>query len=442
MSASSTFKHIFTKKYLEELYFSSVRYRAAVGIDRINMKVFERQLKDNTDIIYRKARNGTYIFSQYREKLLSRGASKYPRVISIPTIRDKLTLKALFEVMDIVYESETPFLHKIIKEVSLAVSEELYDGVLRLDVRDFYPSIHHDILLNQIKKRVRKKEILHLLKDSISQATVAKPSGGKRSYQTKGVPQGLSISNVLANIYMTPIDYKYSNKSSYKYFRYVDDILILCDCNATSALRDEITDDCNKLGLNLHSDDPEKTVSCNLSEGFSYLGYVFKNSHISVRKESADNLRESIINIFTNYKYSKNHDMKLLEWAINMRITGCIFNDTKYGWLFFFSQINDEGLLHSLDHFVKKQLLRFGIDSNKIHIKKFVKAFYEITRNIKNSKYIPNFDLLSTKDKRKILRNVFGLKTKRMTKVDIEYQFNKRIYRIIKDLEKDLARIS
>jgi len=177
MSASSAFKNIFTKKYIEELYFSSVRYRAVVGIDRINMKAFERQLKEHIDIVYRKSRNGTYNFSQYREKLLSRGPSKYPRVISIPTIRDKLTLKALFEAMDIVYGNETPFLHKIINEVSLSVNEGLYDGVLRLDVKDFYPSIKHDILFNQIKKRVRKKEILHLLKDAISQATLAKPSG-------------------------------------------------------------------------------------------------------------------------------------------------------------------------------------------------------------------------------------------------------------------------
>ena len=442
MSASSAFKIIFTKKYIEELYFSSVRYRPAVGIDRINMKTFERQLKDNIDIIYRKSRNGTYNFSQFREKLLSRGPSKYPRVISIPTIRDKLTLKALFEVMNIVYGNETPFLHKIINEVSLSVNEGLYDGVLRLDVKDFYPSIQHDILFNQINKRVKKKEILHLLKDAISQTTVAKATGGKKSYQIKCVPQGLSISNVLANIYMSPIDYKYSKKSSYKYYRYVDDILILCDCDATNSLRDAITKDCKILGLELHRDDPEKALSCNLSEGFSYLGYVFKNSHISVRKKSVDNLRESIINIFTNYKYSKHHDLALLQWAINIRITGCIFNDTKYGWLFFFSQINDEGLLHSLDHFIKTQLLRFGIDSRKIHIKKFVRAFYEIRKNLKNSKYIPNFDLISIKDKRKILRNVFGLKIRLMSRTDIEYQFNKRIYRTIKDLEKDLARIS
>jgi len=266
--------------------------------------------------------------------------------------------------------------------------------------------------------------------------------GGKKSYQTKGVPQGLSISNILANIYMAPIDCKYSKKSSYKYYRYVDDILILCDCTATNSLRDQITKDCNKLRLKLHCDDPEKTVSCNLSEGFSYLGYVFKDSQISVRKNSVDNLRESIINIFTNYKYSKSHDLALLEWAINIRITGCIFDDTKYGWLFFFSQINDKGLLHSLDHFIKKQILRFGIDSKKIQIKKFVRAFHEITKNLKNTKYIPNFDLISIKDKRKILRNVFGLKIKLMSRTDIEYQFNKRIYRTIKDLEKDLARIS
>lgn len=444
MSASSEFKSVFKASTLEEIYFSSVRFNSAVGIDRVNSKFFEKNIANNISIIRNKSLNGTYTFSQFREKLLSRGAQRCPRVISIPTIRDKLTLKALSEILYSVYGEDSPFLHKIVNEVGSVVSKGHYDGFLRLDVKNFYPSIRHDLLMPQLSKRIKKKEILHLITNSISQQTVSKASAGTRQYNSVGVPQGLSVSNVLANVYMQSIDRKYQRRSSIKYFRYVDDILILCNQRRTEHLKNKIIADCNDLGLTIpiHAYDPAKICTGKICSGFSYLGYVFSDSLVTVRKKSLDNLRESIIKLLTNYKYSEKHDTKLLRWTLNTRITGCIFNETKYGWMFFFSQINDLQLLSSLDHFVKKQLIRFGLDPKSMKIKKFTRTYHEITKNLKNSKYVPNFDLITLKEKREILRDVFGIKARRMKKYEIEYQFKRKIFRTVKDLERDLARTS
>lgn len=442
MSASSEFKSVFKVSKLRDIYFSAVKFNSAIGIDRVNTKVFENNLKNNISIIKNKSLNGTYAFSQFREKLLSRGAQRYPRVISIPTIRDKLTLKALFEILYSVYGAGSPFLHKIVNEVAVAVHKGDYDGVLRLDVKDFYPSIRHDLLLAQLSKKIKKKEILYLVTNSISRRTVSKSTAGEKKYNTKGVPQGLSISNVLANVYMQPIDRKYKKRSSIHYFRYVDDILILCNSKKTERIKTEIIDDCKDIGLTIHTDDPAKICIGKICSGFSYLGYLFSNSLVTVRKKSLDNLRESIIKLLTNYKYSEKHDTKLLCWTLNTRITGCIFNETKYGWMFFFSQINDLPLLSSLDHFVKKQLIRFGLDPKTTKIKKFIRTYHEITTNLKKSKYIPNFDLIPLKEQRRILLDIFRIKAKRMKKYEIEYQFRRKMFRTVKDLERDLARPS
>ncbi len=442
MSASGFYRKIFIKKHLRELYFSSVRFRATVGINKINRRAFENNIDENIDIIYRKVRNGTYKFTPYREKLISRGSKKLPRVVSIPTIRDKLTLKALYEVLQATYQNETPFVHRIINEISVALSANEYDGVLRLDVKDFYPSVDHSLLFKQIKKRIRKDELLVLIANSLKQPTVAKIKKDEIRPNDIGIPQGLSISNILANIYLFAIDEKYSNRASLKYFRYVDDILVLCKCNELESIRLEIVSDCKKLQLIIHIDDHEKSLSCSICEGFSYLGYVFNNEKITVRKKSVEHLRESILKLFTNYKYSESHELTLLKWSVDLRITGCVFNETKYGWLFFFSQINDLQLLNSLDHFIKKLLARFGIEPAKITFKKFVRAYHEITKNLSHTKYIPNFDEYSASDKRKILSDIFGLNTQILTSTDIEYQFNRRIYQTVRDLEKDLARAS
>ncbi len=442
MTASKDFRKYFSKKMLNKIYKDEIRYKSARGVDRINNEAFEDQIKENIEIIHRKVHNGTYQFSQYREKLISRGAGRTPRVISIPTIRDKLTQKAITEILQLSFGSQTPFLHKIINDVIQAYRSGLYQSVLRLDVKDFYPSIQHKLLLKEISRKIKKKELLHLIGNAVSRKTVSKPSGKDKKLSTVGVPQGLSISNILANIYLLKIDKKYSNIPDIKYFRYVDDILIFCQTANVDQIRVEITNDCTTLGLNLHSDldNPSKSSVTSTVDRFTYLGYQFENAKITVRRKSIDSFRESIIRLLTNYKYSETQNIVFLKWALDLRITGCIFNKSKYGWLFFFSQIDDVSLLGSLDHFVRSQLKRFNI--NDLKPKTFLKSYYEITRNLSKTTYIPNFDKFTVEKKHQILREVFQFPNPLMSTAEIEYHFRRKIYKTVRELEKDLSRPS
>ncbi|MBI5098958.1 MAG: hypothetical protein HZB30_06930 [Nitrospirae bacterium] len=442
-SASKKFKQVFTKKYLKDIYQNNIRFNSAIGVDRVNKKLFDKNLDNNIDIIYRKVHQGTYHFSQYKEKLISRGANKCPRVISIPTIRDKLTQRALSEILFDVYGKSIPFLHKVIGDAIKSFNSRKNNHYIRLDVKSFYPSVKHESLLDQISKKIRKSEVLKLIRGSIIQDTVAKPSGQKQ-WQSVGVPQGLSISNILANIYMIPIDLKHGSQEDYQYFRYVDDIIVFCNENNVTHLKKEINDDCDKLGLSLHKEgeDESKAKVGNISEEFSYLGYKFSPSNISVRKPTIDKLRESIIRILTIYKHSREKNVSRLYWNLNLRITGCIFDEMKYGWIFYFSQITDMSLLKQLDIFLEKQLERFGISSYQGKIKKFVRTYYEITKNLTRSNYIPKFDRYSISQKRQVLRDTFGITKKRMTKQEIEMEFRRLIFKQVKELEQDLARIS
>ncbi len=441
MSASKHFRMYFSKSSLLKIYTDEIRYKSARGVDRISNRLFQERLTENINIIYRKVHNGTYQFSQYREKLISRGAERYPRVISIPTIRDKLTQKAIAEILELSFGAQTPLLHSIINDVLLAYRSGLYQRVLRLDVKDFYPSIKHDLLMKKVHKKIKKKELLHLISNAISRRTVTQPSKSK-SVTNKGVPQGLSISNILANIYLLEMDKKYLNIPTIRYFRYVDDILIFCQEGDIDKIHAEITADCTTLGLNLHSDmnNPSKTSNASAADGFTYLGYQFNNTKITVRKKSIEHFRESIIKILTNYKYSDTQDLVFLKWALDLRITGCVFNKSKYGWLFFFSQIDDLSLLGSLDHFIQAQIKRFNV--KQLKIKNFLKAYHEITKNLSKTTYVPNFDKLSVDEKHKILIDVFKFPNPRMSVQEIEYEFRRKIYKTVKELEKDLSRPS
>ena len=444
MSASKYFKRLYTKDNLKNYYYNSIRYNSATGIDKINTRIFEKSLDENIEIIIRKVFSGVYNFSQYRQKLISRGEDRFPRVISIPTIRDKITLKALHEILKNVFLDVSTGLHTTVFNVSDLYKQNIYNGFIRLDIKDFYPSIDHDIISSKIRSKIKKREILELINNCLTKNTVSKPSKENIQKSCCGVPQGLSISNILANIYLQNIDSKYKCFKNLSYNRYVDDILILCKYNDIESIKNDLIFDFNSIKLSVYDLDEEKTKSSwgNISDGFTYLGYSFQAAKVSVRDESLNKIREIIIKLLTRYKYSEEKDTRYLKWAINLKITGFVFDNTRYGWMFYFSQIDNIDILHSLDHFVKKQIKRFNINYNSLQIKKFVRTYREIKFNLDNTNYIPNFDNLNISDKRIILTDIFDIKIELMETSEIEYEFNKRIYKLIKEVEKDLSRPS
>jgi len=443
MSASKEFLTAFSKKNLKDIFYSSVKFKSAVGIDRVNSITFEKNLYQNISLIRKKVFSSTYNFSQYKEKLISKGANKFPRVISLPTTRDKLVLKALFRVIYASFPNNSPILHEVIRNINETLIIGKFDGFIRLDVKDFYPSIKHDLLLVQLSKKIKKKEILNLIQGSITKNTVNEPSKENRKINDKGIPQGLPISNILANIYMRPIDIKFGKRKSLAYFRYVDDILIFCNQKNIERIKQQVKDECKTIGLELHGEEEkEKCKSGVISSGFSFLGYEFCGNVISVRERSVIKFRNSFINYLTAYKYSKKPNKELLLWSINLRVTGCFFNERRFGWLFYFSQINDIQLLGRLDHFIENQVKKFGIPLQKGQLKSLIRAYYEITKNPNNSKYIPNFDNYSFVEKKNILESVFSIDTNHLQNSQIEYTFKKILFRSIRDLEKDLSRQS
>ncbi|EBG8421147.1 RNA-dependent DNA polymerase, partial [Salmonella enterica] len=115
--------------------------------------------------------------------------------------------------------------------------------------------------------------------------------------------------------------------------------------------------------------------------------------------------------------------------------TGCIFQNKSKGWMYFFSEINDETLLHELDDFLKRLCVRFGVT---IKLKSFVRAFFQIKYNRRETSYIPNFDEYDITKKTYVLTHYFNKSVKGMTDEEIDYHFNKRISKQVKDIETDV----
>ncbi|MCL2899512.1 reverse transcriptase/maturase family protein [Brenneria tiliae] len=439
MKVVEVFDSHYNVDYLKDIYLKKVSLSAATGIDNMSHQLLWPILDEQLEIINRKVLSSNYIFSKYKLKLISKGRGKPPREISIPTIRDKIALKALCNFLQLKYQNLISFKlpQNMIRELKAEISSNKFNSFIKFDVANFYPSIDHVKLISRLRKNIRDERILKLIESAIKSPTVSKASK-KDKPSTIGVPQGLSISNILATIYLSNIDKYFSNKAGIKYFRYVDDVFVLCDKKDVQEISRDIIKRFRMIKLKVYDPqkEPEKSsVGLLGKDSFGYLGYYFNNNTVSARAGSIERLRESLLAIFTGYKHSKLKSEEFLEWRLNLRITGCIFQNKSKGWMYFFSEMDDKTLLHQLDDFLKNLCERFNVNVN---LKSFLRTYFQIKHNRRETKYVPNFDEYTEDQKTFVLNHYFQKKTENMTSLEIDYHFKKRISKQVKEIETDV----
>lgn len=442
MTISDIFSKHFSIKKLKETFSDHIVYSRATGIDNLDQYAFRAQLDDQVEILNRKAIAGNYRFTKYKLKLVSKGRNKVPREISIPTVRDRIALRSLCNFLTEIYQGSVKFdlPQNIVKKVKSDLNCGQYDACIKLDVTNFYPSIKHKELISRLGKKIRDPSIKNLIISAVSSPTVS-ASKSSDLPSVRGVPQGLAVSNILAAIYLSNIDSHLKAMQSIKYYRYVDDVLIFCNLSEADEIAELVISRFRKIGLKVHDPikAPEKSSIGPIISGFDYLGYQFSGNRVTARIGSVERLKHSLVSIFTSYKYSKQKSEAFLLWRLNLRITGCIYDNKSKGWLFFFSEINDESLLHALDHYVKKLATRFGVE---ISPKKFVRAFKELSHRKYDTNYIPNFDNYNLEQMKAVLVDYFGLSTDKYEDQEIEFEFKRRMSKQVKDLQVDVMDFS
>ena len=442
MKIADVYAHYFAIEQLIETFDDNIKFSKATGIDNLSPESFVERLEDQVGILSRKAVQGEYEFTKYKLKLISKGRGKIPREISIPTVRDRIALRALCDFLTEIYKNTIVFdlPQKIIRNVKQDFYSGNFDACIKLDVADFYPSIKHGELISRLGRKIRSKTIKNFIDSAISTPTVSvsRPSDMKSD---KGVPQGLAISNILAAIYLLNIDRQLHSLVTFKYYRYVDDVLIFCALSESDEIAKQVIKKFKKIGLVVYDPKkrPDKSSIGKIEAGFDYLGYKFSERCVTARTSSVERLKLSLVSILTSHKYSKKKNKGFLLWRLNLRITGCVYENKSKGWLFFFSEIEDESLLHRMDFYVKKLLERFDV---QVEPKKFVRSYYELKHRKYETNYIPNFDDYGIKEMKVVLTDYFGLDISTYNSEKIEYEFKKRLSKQVKDLQIDVMDFS
>jgi RNA-directed DNA polymerase len=424
----------FNREWLKYVHGKYVFRSRAVGKDGVKPRAFLANLDAECDLIVRKVSDGSYALTRYREKLIARGANRPPRQISIPTIRDRLALRGALEyIKQFVPESKTTPPHQYVKDIKAYIRTLPDDfAFLRMDIKDFYPSLRHSRIQEILSASGMPTSIVQLIMAALQTPTgSAVTSGGP-----VGVPQGLSISNLLASAYMIEFDKKASELSFYR--RYVDDIIVIDHCDRLKEIHTQMRTLLAAIGLNSHSMGTEgKTETAAIGAGVQYLGYQISKSNISIRKSSLAKMFDNLSRVLTSIRTGRRVERHL--FRLNLKITGCIVNDARRGWLMFFSQSEDISQLAFLDEWLVRQT--DGVDLAGGRIKTLKKSYYEIRYNLTETSYIPNFDNYDLAEKSEVVRILSGRTAEMVEAMDVETveaEFAKLVGREVSELERDM----
>jgi len=251
-----------------------------------DVQQFSFQLMDNIFSLNKYLSNHTYRHGGYQAFNI---CDPRPRNIHKASVRDRLLHHAIYRKLylffDKIFIADSyscrlrKGTHKAInrfRDLAYKVNRNNTRTcwVLKCDIKKFFASINHEILIDILRQYIPDKNILRLLKKVIS------------SFETslgKGLPLGNLTSQLLVNIYMNKFDQFIKHKLKARYYiRYVDDFVVLSENREWLEKQIPIIRDFLKkrLKLGLH---PDKVFIKTIASGVDFLGWVNFSDHRVLR---------------------------------------------------------------------------------------------------------------------------------------------------------------
>jgi RNA-directed DNA polymerase len=279
--------HVCKLETLREAYRLAEQNNGAPGVDGVTFEAIEaeglptwlQQLRDEL-------LEHSYLPTRLRRVEIPKPGGKGVRVLSIPTIRDRVVQGALKLILEPIFEADFQSgsygyrpkrsAHEAVERVAHAIVQ-CKTRVLDLDLRSFFDNVRHHILFEKVARRVNDPEVMQLLK------LLVKATG------RKGLPQGGVLSPVLSNLYLNEVDrmleraHETTRRGPYTYLeyaRFADDLVILVDAYAQydwllRAANQRLREELAKLHVEVNQE-KSRYVDLANGESFGFLGFEFR----------------------------------------------------------------------------------------------------------------------------------------------------------------------
>jgi retron-type reverse transcriptase len=287
-----------------------------------DVALFELRLEDNIFNLHKDLQNGSYKHGGYFSSYIYEPKKRH---INKASVRDRLLHHAVVRVVQILWDKKFIFdswssrknkgthgavrrLNKLGLRLSHNNSRTLW--VLKLDIRKFFYSVDHDILLQILKYKNCDCKLGLLYEDIV------------RSFNP-GIPLGNLTSQIFANIYLNKLDqYIKHNLGVIGYIRYADDFVLMH--TDRDFLKSSIVDILDFIGRNLklqiHTD---KIILKTYASGVDYLGYICFPEHTILRTKTKNRIFKRVTSKnFSSYNGVLSHcRSRNIEFKITQKLS-------------------------------------------------------------------------------------------------------------------------
>ena len=174
------------------------------------------------------------------------------------------------------------------------VNEHLADNkfVFRTDVKSYYASIDHDILLGLLEHVVPDKRVLDLIRRYVRRTIY---DGGLYEDVERGISLGCPLSPLMGAFYLKLLDERVE-KTGLAYARFMDDWVILAPSRwkLRAAIR-LVNETLAELHVEQH---PDKTFIGRISRGFDFLGYAFTPAGLDVAPRTIERCVQRVSQLY------------------------------------------------------------------------------------------------------------------------------------------------
>ncbi len=282
---------------------------------------FALNLEGELLALQRELQTGEYRPGPYR---LFTIYERKPRQIAAAPFRDRVVHHALMNLIEppldrtFIYDSyacrKDKGVHKAVDRYQHWARRYAY--ALKMDVRQYFPSIDRGILKEKLRRRIKDKRVLALLDTMVDTGPpVESPPVyfpgddlftplGRRT----GIPIGNLTSQFFANLYLDDLDhYLKETLRIGAYLRYVDDLVVLGDDKTRlHELREAVRAKLAEARLQLH---PNKAHITPTAQGLDVLGYFVFPHRRRLRNDNGHRFARRLRRFARLYRLGR------LEWA-------------------------------------------------------------------------------------------------------------------------------
>ena len=263
------------------------------------------------------------------------------RHLGIPTVRDRIVQTAIVRILEPIFEAKfnenshgfrpQRGCQTALKAVALALDEG-YEWVVDADIKRFFDTVDHDILMAAVNEEIADGTVLRLIEMFLKSGILTDEG---RIEPEDGTPQGGPLSPLLANIYLHPLD-ETLEAGGFRFVRYADDFVVFARTRqqaeeALALIRKALS--ALKLALN-----EVKTRIVHIDDGFDFLGFRhFRHRdgmvHRVVRSKSQAKFRDAVRELSPRHAGQRPRKLKsciVAKLKRDQRLTRMIASLNKY----------------------------------------------------------------------------------------------------------------